>query len=310
MSPVRARAHASIANLGHGFDVFAACVTAGFDEVELSLARRGSIEIEGHEADGIPRDPKRNTAGLALHHLMRHLGIRRAVRMRIRKGAPAGGGLGSSAASSVAAVFAADRLFGSGLSRTDLIAYAAQGEIAAARAAHADNVAASMVGGLVIVDPRDPTRVQRITSPRGLRFVIAMPRVRITTAEARKALPRRVALSDYSLGAARFGMMIAALEQDDVATFGRMVQGAFTDRARARLVPAFADVGIAAREAGAAGVALSGAGPSSVAVVDAELVDPRPAAATMTAAFARAGLEARAWVARVAGGARIVGART
>ena len=99
--------------------------------------------------------------------------------------------------------------------------------------------------------------------------------------------------SDYSLGAARFGMMIAALEQDDVATFGRMVQGAFTDRARARLVPAFADVGIAAREAGAAGVALSGAGPSIVAVVDAERVDPRPVAATMTAAFARAGLEAR-----------------
>ena len=66
MRLVRARAHASLANLGHGFDVFGLCVDAGFDEVELSRAGRGvTLTVEGDGAHRLPTSLARNTAGLA-----------------------------------------------------------------------------------------------------------------------------------------------------------------------------------------------------------------------------------------------------
>ncbi len=309
MTSVRARAYASIANLGYGFDTFAVCVNAGWDEVELRLAKRDSIEVTGGGSRGIPKAIDGNTAGRALRGLLRQHGIEQRVRIRIRKGVPAGGGLGSSAASAAAAVFAANRLFGLGLTRTELVAYAAHGEIAAAGVAHADNVAAALLGGFVIVDPSDPARVHRLLPPGRLRFAIAMPRLRMTTEEARRVLPRRVTLADYSLGCARAGRTVAALCAGDVAAFGASLEGAFTDRARGKLIPGFAEVQISARAAGAAGVALSGAGPAIMAVVDGMRVSPARVAAAMRDAFARAGVTADAIVARVASGARVSEAR-
>src|SRR2546422_5914440 len=125
MKLVRARAYASIANLVYGCDVFAVCVSAGFDEVELSLGGRGiTLKVEGEEAGTIPTRPHRNTAGVALARLMRDHGLKQAVRLRIDKRIRSGGGLGSSAASAAAAVVAANRLFGLGLRRARLVSYA------------------------------------------------------------------------------------------------------------------------------------------------------------------------------------------
>src|SRR5438093_4108219 len=111
MRLVRARAYASFANLGYGFDVFAVCVSAAYDEVELSLGGRGiSIEVTGEEAGRIPLRPNRNTAGVALARLLRDHDLEQGVRVRIHKRIRPGGGLGSSAASAAAAVVAANRL--------------------------------------------------------------------------------------------------------------------------------------------------------------------------------------------------------
>lgn len=308
MKRVRARAYASIANLGYGFDVFAVCVTAGYDEVELVLGERGT-KIEGDGARSISTAPRRNTASVALERLLRDAGVERRIGIRLRKGVPLGGGLGSSGASAVAAVVAADRLLGLRLSRQKLVGFAAHGETAAAGAAHADNVAASLFGGFVIVEKHDSERVLHLTPPRALRFVIATPAIALTTAQARRALPRRVPLADYSQGCARSGMIVAAIARGDVRELGRAIEGSPTDRARARLVPGFDDVCRDARAAGAAGATLSGAGPSVAAVVDADAVDPRRVAAAMGDAFGRAGLAAVTRIARVAGRARVIEAR-
>lgn len=309
MRSVRARAHASIANLGYGFDVFALCVTAGFDEVQLSLGGRGSVlVVEGEAAAGVPRRASANSAGVALAKLLRDHGITRTVRARLRKGVPAGG-LGSSGASAVAAVVAANRLLGLGLTREALVPYAAHGETASAGTAHADNVAASLFGGLVVVERLAPARILRLVPRGALRIAIARPQLRLTTAAARRVLPRRLALEQCAQACARAAMIVAALQAGDVRGFGRALEGSLTDRARAALIPGFAEVCASARRAGAAGATVSGAGPAVMAAVDAGRADPRAVAAAMRAAFGRAGLEARTLVARVGGGARVVEVR-
>src|ERR1044071_8648062 len=93
----RARASASIANLGYGFDVFAMCVGIASDEVELSLGvPRTTLVVERDEAQPVPHTPAKNTAGVALQSLMRAHKIRVPVRIRLVKQVPSGG-LGSSA---------------------------------------------------------------------------------------------------------------------------------------------------------------------------------------------------------------------
>jgi len=310
MKSVRARAYASIANLGYGFDVFAVCVHCGFDEVDVSLRPSGSrLEVEGEAGRAIPGSIERNTAGVAAARLMRDLGVECPIGIRVHKGVSTGGGLGSSAASAAAAVVAVNRMFGLGLTRRRLVPYAAHGETASAGASHADNVAAALFGGFVVVEKRDPTRVLHL-KPRGaLRFAIAAPKVSLTTQAARRALPRTVAIEEYSQGCARSAMIVAAIASGDLRALGRALEGSVTDRARAGLVPGFAEVCDSARRAGAAGATLSGAGPSVMAVVDASRVPPQRVAAAMGDAFRRVGLDAETRVARIAGGARVIEAR-
>lgn len=310
MKLVRARAYSSIANLGYGFDVFAICVDVALEEVELSRRRHGiTLEAEGEGAERVPTRPGRNTAGVALTKLMREHRIHSGLHIRILKRRNAGGGLGSSAASAAAAVVAANRLFGLGLSRAELVPYAAHGEKASAGTAHADNVAAALHGGFVIVEKRDPTRVVHLNPPPTLRFAVTVPRLRFTTAAARRVLPRRVSLEDYAQGCARAGAIVAAIAGGDLRALGRAIEGSFAERARSRLVPGFAAACDSARRAGAEGATLSGAGPAVMAVVDASRADARTVGSAMREAFGRAGIEAEALVGRVGPGARIVEAR-
>ena len=309
MRLVCARAYASIANLGHGFDVFAIAVNVAFDEVTLSLGGRGlSLRVEGEGARGIPTGPRRNTVGVALARLLSDHPSRAGLRVRILKG-KGSGGLGSSAASAAAAVVAANRLLGLGLSRAALVPYAAHGETASAGAAHADNVAAAIFGGFVIAEKADPTRVTRLAPPARLRFALAIPRLELTTRQARRALPRRIPLAEHAQGCARAGAIVAAIARGDVRALGRAVEGSFAERARARLIPGFAEACESARRAGAEGASLSGAGPAVMAVVDASHADARAVATAMCEAFRRVGVTAEARVGRPAPGARVIEAR-
>lgn len=307
---VRATAHASIANLGYGLDVFGVCVDAGSDEVEVGPGDSGlEVVLTGELADGIPTDPDRNTASRAVLVLMEQHRLTAPVRIVIRKGIPPASGLGSSAASAAAAVVAAGEYFGLSLWREQLVRFAAAGEQAVAGAAHADNVAASIFGGFTIVSVDAPPRVICLSAPDALRFVVATPHLQVETRRARAALPEQVRLSEYTRGAARCATIVAALASGDIAALGEAIEGSFVDASRASLIPGFDGVRDAARGAGAAGVCISGAGPTVAAVVGPD-VDGAAVARAMESAFKAAGLACDARVACVAGGARIAEAQT
>src|SRR5437667_10092054 len=92
---IRARAPATIANLGPGFDVFALAVRGPADEVAVRPAKRDSLQVHGVGAAGIPSTLSGNTAGIAIEALRKATGISQPLEVRVAKGIPPGRGRGS-----------------------------------------------------------------------------------------------------------------------------------------------------------------------------------------------------------------------
>src|SRR5438309_1453337 len=106
---IRARAPATIANLGPGFDVFALAIRGLADEVAVRPAERDSLRVQGVDAADLPSTFSGNTAGIVIEALRAATGITQSIEVRVTKGIPSGRGLGSSAASCAAAALALAR---------------------------------------------------------------------------------------------------------------------------------------------------------------------------------------------------------
>jgi len=303
---VSARAFTSTSNFGWGFDAFGMAITVGFDVVTVSAADAGvALTVVGVGAGEVPADPAKNTAGLALSALLARHAPNRGLSAKIHKGIRHGSGMGSSAASAAAAIFAANAELGLKLTPLEMIELAAEGERASAGSAHADNVAPAILGGFTIVDKGPPLRVTQFDAPADLRLVMATPAIHVATSVARQRMPREIPLETYARGAARSGLIATAILRGDSLALGHAIEDSFTDAARGPLIPAFDEVRAAAKKAGAAGVTISGAGPTVMAVVGPDgFADDISRA--MCGAFKAAGLECEARVARPAPGAALV----
>jgi homoserine kinase len=303
---VRARAYTSIGNVGHGLDVLGLCVDAACDEVEALRAAEGlTLRVSGPFREGVPSEPAQNSAGLAVQSLLEAHKVRDGVALEVHKGTRPGSGLGSSAASAAAAVLAVSELFSLGLSPAQLTRFAAEGERAAADAPHADNVAAALLGGLAIVGDPPFETVIRINSAAAPTWVLARPSIHIATRDARRILPKEIRREQYVTAASHVALTIASWQAGDIAAFGDAIEGSFVDHARATLIPGFAMVRTLARQAGAAGVIVSGGGPSIAAVL-AAASRVEPVSDAMRAGFATAGLECDVFVASVGPGAAVI----
>ena len=171
VSKVTIKAPSSTANLGPGFDVFGLAIDAFYDTVTLTKIKKG---IKIITEDNIPTNPEKNTAGLVVKNMKKKFKIKDGIEIKIKKGIPAGFGMGSSAASAAATAVAFDKLFGLKLNGNSLVEFAGSGEKASAGTVHYDNVAASVLGGFVIVRT-NPLDVIRIEPPKNLRMCVAVP---------------------------------------------------------------------------------------------------------------------------------------
>jgi len=301
-------APATSANLGSGFDVFGVALDALHDSVfiESTETNRIEISIEGVGSESIPPDPERNTAGLVARAILAFSKEKCGLKIRIGKGIKPGSGLGSSAASAAAAALAINEVLGLGLSKLEIIRFAAQGEIASAGAAHADNVSPAILGFFTIVKSYDPLEVISLPLPKNVGFAIALPEISLTTSLARSVLPRKVNLSDLVHNVGHAAALIAGIALNDVNLMGKGMSDAVVEPARASLIPGLARVRKSALESGAAGVAISGAGPSVLALVNIEERRMDIVAEAMKEAFEEFGIGSQAICARPGPGARIV----
>ncbi|HLN81927.1 MAG TPA: homoserine kinase [Thermoanaerobaculia bacterium] len=265
MRRVAAFAPGTVANLGPGLDVLGLAVSGAGDTVtvERSVDRRIRIRSSGHP--DVPTDPDRNTAGIAAARVREMAGaMATGLEVMVEKGLPLSGGQGGSAASAVAAAVATNQLLGSPFRREDLLEPCVKAEETVS-GRHADNVAAALFGGVILVSSLDPAVATALVFPEDLLVVLAHPQQLLSTREARSVLPASIARDVALAQAGRVGALVAALATRDWELLRRAVEDRIAEPARAPLLPGFAEAKAAALEAGALGCSISGSGPSAFA---------------------------------------------
>ncbi len=268
--PAAVRVPGSSANLGPGFDVLGLALNL-YLEARVEQAQGGApvVRLSGPHTTGISTGQD-NLVLAAFRRAFERAGqAAPAVRLELANSIPLARGLGSSGAAAVAGATLANHCGNLGMSRSEIVALAAQFE-----QGHPDNVAACCLGGLTVacrVD--DGMRVLSLPWPQEISVVLAIPDLRLETSKARAVLPTSYSRDDAVFNLQRVGLLVGALAS---ASGGELVRepglfaAALADRLhqpyRAPLVPGLREA-LELRAPGLLGVALSGAGPSLIAFV-------------------------------------------
>lgn len=302
----QAFAPGSIGNLGPGLDILGCAVAGAGDEVVAERTDGTTITVRSSGHPDIPSEARRNTAALAAAEVLRRAGAERVgLALTVKKGLPLSGGQGGSAASAVAGAVAVNHLLGEPLDRHALLAACIEAEAAVA-GRHADNVAPSLLGGIVLVRSLTPLDVVQLPVPADLWVVLAHPDQRLRTADSRAVLPKVIPLDTALHQAAQVAAMVAALASGDCALLGRALDDRLAEPARAPLLPGFAAAKEAALSAGALGASISGSGPTAFALAAGE-ASARAVGEAMQAAYAAASVTVAIRVAQVdRAGARVL----
>ena len=248
---------ASSGNLGAGFDVFGLAIDLR-DEYAFDPATRDVIEPAGKFLKHVPRDPKRNLAFRAFRSLAP--AAAGPYRLRAVREIPPQGGLGGSASAIVGGLVAANHAFGLGLDNDELLPRATEIE------GHPDNVAAALLGGLVLTVQTDKAlHAVRVPFPGDIGIVVVVPTYHVPTARARAVLPERVSRADAVANLGRASLLVAALQTGRYAELRVATQDFLHQPYRSGLNPALQPGIQAALDAGAYGAALSGSGPTLIA---------------------------------------------
>jgi len=290
---ISVRAPATSANLGSGFDVFGVALDRPADVIRVERADRTTIDITGVGSQYIPTDPEKNTVGAVVEELDA------PAHIEIDKGVRPASGLGSSAASAAAAAVALNELYDRGLSRKELVPIAAEGEAVVSGVAHADNVAPSILGGFTVATGDGVHSVEA-----DIPLVACLPEIAVSTRDAREVVPETASMEQLVETVGNAATLTLGMYRSDPELVGRGMADPLVTPARAKLITGYEAVERAAREAGAVGVTVSGAGPSLLAVCRDQR--RREVAAAMLDAFADAGVDARAYQTRVSQGARLL----
>jgi homoserine kinase len=234
------RVPASSANLGPGFDSFAAALGI---HMTLEVEETGRFEVE---TDLKIASDRRNLAvrGFARLHSPERFTF------RIASDIPLSGGLGSSAAAYVAGLMAADHVFELD---ADLLALATELE------GHPDNVAAALLGGFVVCADGTATRFE---PPTGLEAALVVPHAAVRTKQARAALPAEVPMGDAVFNTAHGALLMLGLARGDWDLVAAGLDDRLHQPRREHLYPRSMELVRRARDLGALGATISGAGPT------------------------------------------------
>jgi homoserine kinase len=241
------RVPASSANLGPGYDAMAAAMAM-------------HLELEVEEAGGFSFDP----GGLAVSTGRDNLIVRafetlhpaEGIAFKLRSEIPLARGLGSSSAAIVAGLAAADHLFELALTREELL------ERATAIEGHPDNVAAAIYGGFVVCGAGGDAFAARFDPPEGLEGIVVIPGEEVSTELARTAIPAELPLADAVANVSAAALLVLGLRSADLDLVSRGLRDRIHQDRRRELYPRSMEIVDAARELGALGATISGAGPT------------------------------------------------
>lgn len=257
---------ATTANLGPGFDCIGAALTI-YNQFQFTLTNvpeQVKITVEGTEAEKVSRD-KSNLVYQSFvgfyHNFEQTLP---SVEITITLGVPLARGLGSSATAIIGGLVGANQLAGSPLSRKEIM------ELAIAIEGHPDNVVPALLGNCQLaVGAENNWEICTIPWHPDLVPVVAIPDFELSTAETRQVLPQEFSRQDAIFNIARMGLLVRGL----ATVRGEWLHSGMEDKLhqpyRQSLIPGYETVKSAALKAGAYGMAISGAGPTLLALTGA-----------------------------------------
>ncbi|MFZ3078619.1 MAG: homoserine kinase [Bellilinea sp.] len=287
-SVVTVRVPATTANLGSGFDCLALALDL-WNTCTFTVAPGDvRVEVAGEGAGQLPVDAH-NLIARTFFEVYRRQGQLLPVGVRIgcENCIPLGSGLGSSAAAVVAGIAGANTILGNPLTLLDMLRIANELE------GHADNAAAALFGGLMIVtsDSAGIPLVQKIES-QIWQVVAVLPDFALPTVQARRALPAEVSMRDAVFNIGHSLLAVEALRMGDRGLLFHALEDRLHQPYRLKLIPGAEAAMQAARTLGAP-AALSGAGPSIVAFPD---DNPEAVQSALQEAFREAGMASRGWI--------------
>ncbi|OYT55437.1 MAG: homoserine kinase [Desulfurococcales archaeon ex4484_217_2] len=264
---LKAIAYSSSANLGPGYDVLAMAIDLFYDEVIVEIKKSSTTRIETVNVSGpyssyVPISE--NTATAAAKEFLKRYNIEAEIKLKIVKNVPVGRGLGSSGATAAATVAALAKAFNIS-NVNELVEIAAEGEKAAAGAPHPDNVAASLLGGIVLIYSRRPLKVVKIPLKTKPKIIIVSPEpsiIKDKTKYARSLVPKMIPLENVVLNTGRIAALITGFITGNLKLAGEGMEDSIVEPARKPILPLYFEVKEKLKNMGALGVCVSGAGPS------------------------------------------------
>ncbi|MEK4850397.1 homoserine kinase [Paenibacillus sp. FSL H7-0756] len=258
----RVKVPASTANLGPGFDTLGMALSL-YAWIEMEEAAETVFHLYGDEMAGVPRD-KSNLLYKVAQMVFAEARVQvPELSISMYSEIPLTRGLGSSATAIIGALAAANAMIGSPLSQAKLF------DMATAIEKHPDNVGASLFGGIITaVWDGEHADYIRIEPPQELEFLVVIPEFELETVKAREALPAEITMSDAVHNISRTSLLTAALAAGRLDLIGTAMQDRLHQPYRAPLVPGMEKLLAEAPGHGALGIALSGAGPTLLCMVD------------------------------------------
>lgn len=266
METIRVFSPATVANVSCGFDALGFALETLGDEMVFQKKTEKQIEITHIEGASLPFETHKNAAGVVAQLMLEEQEFPFGVHIEIYKKYKPGSGLGSSAASSAGAAFAINELLGKPYSLLELVQFARKGEAAACGSPIADNVAANLYGGFILVRSYAPLEIVSLPTPPSLHATVIHPQIEIKTEDARNVLPKEVPLKKAVQQWSNVGGLISGLYEANYKRIGKSLQDVIVEPYRKTLIPNFDALQKAALEAGALGAGISGSGPSVFAL--------------------------------------------
>lgn len=297
---VTAFAPASIGNVAVGFDMLGLALAGVGDRVSARRIDGSAItvaEVRGLDGELHPylsTKADENTASIAAQAMWDACGETGGAQLKVFKGVPLQSGMGSSAASAVAAVVAVNALLSEPLPVADLLPFALKGEEYASGGLHADNVAPSLLGGMILCPPVLLPETIRLPTPVGVSAVLLHPNLQVNTAHARRSLARGYSMQQWISQQGYLAGFIAACASSDIDMISKTLKDVVIEPQRSAAVSCFDAVTEAARRSGALGCSLSGSGPSIFALVEDKYASNL--ATSMEQECRAQGIECQSWV--------------
>lgn len=257
---------ATVANVSCGFDSLGFAVDAVGDEMTFTKTTEKGVKITKITGANLTYNVDENAASAVVQKILNETNANFGIELTIHKGFSPGSGLGSSAASAAGAAFGVNQFLENKYSELELTKFAMFGEEVACGSQIADNVAAAIYGGFVLVRSYNPLEIIKLPVPTALRVVAIHPQIEVKTKDAREILPTEIPLKDAVTQWANVGGLIAGLYTDDYKLISNSLVDIIVEPHRKKLIPFFDNVKNAALKAGALGAGISGSGPTIFAL--------------------------------------------